>query len=133
MDRSAEFGAADRRAAGSLDPPCPYPGNEWRELPTKEQQKEERPRSATANRRHAACSVTPKPQPKKKRAVEMPGLREAWKAKGRLPTLPTSPLEISPKAGEIPTFPQRRRLRRMEKWETKSRFPTFPPPRFLSP
>jgi hypothetical protein len=35
----------------------------------------------------------------------MPGLWEAWKAKGRLPTLPTSPLEISPTAGEIPTFP----------------------------
>ena len=31
--------------------------------------------------------------------------------------------------GEIPTFPQLRRRRRMEKWKTKSRFPTFPPPR----
>src|SRR4051812_20916213 len=62
----------------------------------------------------------------------MPGLWKAWKAKGRLPTLPTSPLEISPKTGEIPTFPQLRRRRRMEKWKTKSRFPTFPPPRFLS-
>jgi len=45
-----------------------------------------------------------------KRAVEMPGLWKAWKAKGRLPTLSTSPLEISPKAGEIPTFPQLRRV-----------------------
>src|SRR5262245_39678967 len=62
----------------------------------------------------------------------MAGLWKAWKAKGRLPTLPTSPLEISPKGGEIPTFPQLRRRRRMEKWKTKSRFPTFPPPRFLS-
>jgi len=35
----------------------------------------------------------------------MPGLWKAWKAKSRLPTLPTSPLEISPKAREIPTFP----------------------------
>src|SRR6266576_3725987 len=58
----------------------------------------------------------------------MPGLWKEWKAKGRLPTLPTSPLEISPKDGEIPTFPQLRRRRRMEKWKTKSRFPTFPPP-----
>jgi hypothetical protein len=41
----------------------------------------------------------------KKRAVEMPGLWKAWKAKNRLPTLSTSPLEISPKGGEIPTFP----------------------------
>jgi hypothetical protein len=59
----------------------------------------------------------------------MPGLWKAWKAKGRLPTLSTSPLEILPKAGEIPTFPQLRRRGRMEKWKTKSRFPTFPPPR----
>jgi hypothetical protein len=62
----------------------------------------------------------------------MPGLWKAWKAKSRLPTLSTSPLGISPRAGEIPTFPQRRRRRRMEKWKTKSRFPTFPPPRLLA-
>src|SRR3954447_13792874 len=62
----------------------------------------------------------------------MPGLWKAWKAKGRLPPLPTSPLEISPKTGEIPTLPQLRRRRRMEKWKTKSRFPAFRPPRFLS-
>jgi len=59
----------------------------------------------------------------------MPGLWKAWKANGRLPTLSTRPLEISPKAGEIPTFPQLRRRGRMEKWKTKSRFSTFPPPR----
>jgi hypothetical protein len=35
----------------------------------------------------------------------MPGLWKEWKAKSRLPTLSTSPLEISPKGGEIPTFP----------------------------
>src|SRR5436853_7081735 len=64
--------------------------------------------------------------------MEMAGLWKAWKAEGRLPPLPTSPLGISPTAGEIPTFPQLRRRRRMEKWKTKSRFPTFPPPRFLS-
>src|SRR6266849_6550917 len=39
-----------------------------------------------------------------KRAVEMPGLWKAWKAKGRLPPLSTSPLEISPKGGAIPHF-----------------------------
>src|ERR1017187_4251496 len=59
----------------------------------------------------------------------MPGLWKAWKAKGRLPPLSTSPLGISPKAGEIPTFPQLRRRRRMEKCKTKNRFFTFPPPR----
>ena len=59
----------------------------------------------------------------------MPGLRKAWKAKSRLPTLSTSPLGISPTAGEIPTFPQLRLRGRMEKWKTKSMFPTFPPPR----
>ena len=68
-----------------------------------------------------------------KRAVEMPGLWKAWKAKGRLPPLSTSPLGISPKTGEIPTFPQLRRRGRMEKWKTKSRFSTFPPPPFLFP
>ena len=62
--------------------------------------------------------------------MEMPGLWKAWKAKSRLPPLSTSPLEISPKAGEIPTFPQLRR-RGMGKWKTKSRFSTFPPPRIL--
>jgi hypothetical protein len=57
-------------------------------------------------------------------------LWKAWKAKSRLPPLPTSPLEIPPKTGGIPTFPQCRRRRRLEKWKTKCRFPTFPPPRF---
>ena len=37
-----------------------------------------------------------------KRAVEMPGLWKAWKAKSRLPPLSTSPLEISPKAARFP-------------------------------
>ena len=32
----------------------------------------------------------------------MPGLWKAWKAKGRLPTLSTSPLGISPKAARFP-------------------------------
>jgi len=50
-----------------------------------------------------------------------------WKAKSRLPTLSTSPLGISPKDGEIPTFPQPTR-RGPEKWETKTRFSTFPSP-----
>jgi hypothetical protein len=59
----------------------------------------------------------------------MPELWKAWKAKNSLPPLSTSPLEISPKGGEIPTFPQLWRRGRMEKWKTKSRFPTFPPPR----
>src|ERR1035441_5837949 len=61
--------------------------------------------------------------------VENQALWKAWKAKSRLPPLSTSPLEISPKGGAIPTFPQLRRRGRMEKWKTKSRFPTFPPPR----
>jgi hypothetical protein len=59
----------------------------------------------------------------------MPGLWKEWKAKTKLPTLSTSPLEIPPGAGEIPTFPQLRRRGRMEKCKTKSRFCTFPPPR----
>jgi len=59
----------------------------------------------------------------------MPRLWKGWKAKGRLPPLSTSRLGISQKAGEIPTFPQLRRRRRLQKWKTKSRFSTFPPPR----
>jgi hypothetical protein len=55
----------------------------------------------------------------------MAGLRKAWKANSRLPTLSTNPLEISPKAGEIPTFPQLGGSG-MEKGKTKNRFPTFP-------
>ena len=76
---------------------------------------------------------------------------EKWKSKIRIPTFPpprmpaaqgkngrlhktldpSEPLEISPQDGEIPTFPRLRRRRRMEKWKTKRRFSTFPPPRFL--
>ena len=33
---------------------------------------------------------------------------------------------LAKKDGEIPTFPQLRRRRRMEKWKTKSRFSHFP-------
>src|ERR1700674_142865 len=57
-------------------------------------------------------------------------LWKAWKAKSRLPPLPTSTLEIPPTTGGIPTFPPCRRRRRMGKWETNTRFPTLPPPRF---
>jgi len=56
----------------------------------------------------------------------MPGLWKAWKAKGRLPTLSTSPLEISPKTGEIPTFPQLRRRRRDGKVENQKQVFHFP-------
>ena len=48
-------------------------------------------------------------KPERMRAVEMPGLWKAWKAKSRLPNLSTSPLEILPRAGKISTFPQLRR------------------------
>ena len=55
--------------------------------------------------------------------MEMPGLWKAWKAKRRLPPLSTSPLEISPKAGEIPIFPQ---LRRRGGWESGKPRAGFP-------
>jgi hypothetical protein len=58
--------------------------------------------------------------------VEVPGLWKAWKAKTGLPTLSTSPLEISPKGGEISTLPQLWRSG-LENWKTKGRFPSFPP------
>ena len=58
--------------------------------------------------------------------MEVPGLWKAWKAKGRLPTLPTSPLEISPKTGEIPTFPQLRRTKADGKVENQKQVSHFP-------
>src|ERR1019366_3060584 len=66
---------------------------------------------------------------RKERAVEMPGLWKAWKAKSRLPPLSTSPLEISPKGGAIPTFPQLRRRGgrgKVENQKQVSHFPTAP-------
>src|SRR5207245_597082 len=45
------------------------------------------------------------------------------KPKSRLPTLSTSPLEISPRAGEIPTFPQCRRRGRWKSGKPKAGFP----------
>ena len=41
MDRSAGFGAADRRAAGSIDAPRSHPGNERGKLSAEEQQEDE--------------------------------------------------------------------------------------------
>jgi hypothetical protein len=65
----------------------------------------------------------------------MAGLWKAWKTKSRFPTLPTSPLEISPEAGEIPTFPQLRRRGAEGKVENQKQvfhFPTAPCLLFLS-
>jgi hypothetical protein len=59
----------------------------------------------------------------------MPGLWKAWKAKGRLPTLSTSPLEISPTAGEISTFPTASATKadgKVENQKQVSHFPTAP-------
>ena len=55
--------------------------------------------------------------------MEMTGLWKVWKTKNRFPTLPTSPLEISPKGGEIPTFPQRRRRGPWKSGKPKAGFP----------
>ena len=56
----------------------------------------------------------------------MPGLWKAWKAKDRLPTLSTSPLEISPKAGEIPTFPTAPATKADGKVENQKQVSHFP-------
>jgi hypothetical protein len=61
-----------------------------------------------ASRSSTIVAASGGPASAEKRAVEMAGLWKAWKAKSRLPTLSTSPLEISPKGGEISTFPQLR-------------------------
>jgi hypothetical protein len=70
------------------------------------------------------------PQTAMKSTVEMPGLWKAWKAKSRLPTLSTSPLEISPKTGEISTFPQRRRRGPWKSGKPKAGFPLSHRPDF---
>ena len=75
----------------------------------------------------------------------MTGLWKEWQAKSRLPTLSTSPLEISPNsrrdshistAPASVTYPRRnsrqaknRKMWAVEKWKSKTRIPTFPPPR----
>jgi hypothetical protein len=56
----------------------------------------------------------------------MPGPWKAWKSKGGFPTLSTAPWK-SRKQREISTFPQPG-FAALEKWKTKSRFPTFPQP-----
>ena len=63
MDRSAWFGAAERRVAGSVDAPRPYPGDERKKLPAPEQQAKEAPRANVAPhhgdyRDNAACFDT---------------------------------------------------------------------------
>jgi len=70
----------------------------------------------------------------------MAELWKAWKTKSRFPTLSTAPWK-SRKGGEIPTFPQlrlflvklkiectKKNLKAVEKWKSKNRIPTFPPP-----
>jgi hypothetical protein len=56
----------------------------------------------------------------------MPVPWKAWKSKSGFSTLSTAPWK-SRKQHEIPTFPQPG-FAALEKWKTKSRFPTFPAP-----
>jgi hypothetical protein len=56
----------------------------------------------------------------------MPGPWKEWKSKSSFPTLSTAPWK-SRKQREIPTFPQPS-FAALEKWKTKTRFSTFPPP-----
>jgi len=60
------------------------------------------------------------------RAVEMPGPWKEGESKNGFPPLSTAPWK-SREEREIPTFPQPG-FAALEKWKTKSRFPTFPPP-----
>src|ERR1700687_1953913 len=80
---------------------------------------------------------------KKRNAVEKAARWKPWKTKSRFPTATTVPWKSRPHR-EIPTFPPRLlfppRLTKqqeriliwaVEKWKSKSRIPTFPPPRKL--
>jgi hypothetical protein len=71
----------------------------------------------------------PKPETRQKESCGNGGAVESVESQKQASPSFHSPLEISPKAGEISTFPQLRRKQAVEKWKTKSRFPTFPPPR----
>ena len=62
----------------------------------------------------------------RKRAVEMPGLWKAWKAKSRLPPLSTAPWKSRQRQARFPHFHSSGDYA-VEKWKTKPRFPTFPP------
>ncbi len=62
-----------------------------------------------------------------KRAVEMPGLWKAWKAKSRLPPLSTAPWKSRQEQARFPTFPQLRREAgggKVENQKQVSHFPT---------
>ena len=62
----------------------------------------------------------------RKRAVEMPGPWREWKSKSSFSTPSTVPWK-SRRGREIPTFPPPG-FADLEKWKTRSRFPTFPRP-----
>src|SRR5713101_1733803 len=63
---------------------------------------------------------------KRKRAVEMAGLWKAWKTKSRFSPLSTAPWESRQKQARFPHSHSSGDYA-VEKWKTKSRFPTFPP------
>src|SRR5436190_24327322 len=63
---------------------------------------------------------------KRKRAVEMAGLWKAWKTKNRLPPLSTAPWKSRQRRARFPHSHSSGDYA-VEKWKTKSRFPTFPP------
>ena len=84
--------------------------------------------AARAESQDAAAGAKPENSMRAKRGGNAGAVESVESQKQAFPSF-HEPLEISPTAGEIPTFPPRRRRRRMGKWKTKNRFPTFPPPR----
>jgi hypothetical protein len=70
--------------------------------------------------------VAPKPETRQKESCGNGGAVESVESQKQASPSFHSPLEISPKAGEIPTFPQLRRLRRgkVENQTQVSHFPT---------
>jgi hypothetical protein len=93
---------------------------------------DERHGSGAANAENQTGVAVPLPGIGRSMRCGNDGSVESVESPTQASPLSTSPLGISPTPGQIPTFPQRRRRRRMEKGKTKSRFPTFPPPRLLS-
>ena len=56
--------------------------------------------------------------------MEMTGLWKAWKAKGRLPTLPTAPWKSRHRQARFPHSHSSGDYA-VEKWKSKNSFPTF--------
>ena len=100
-------------------------------IPSYRVEEAKKKQQAEARWKRQRSELPARPNPTRRELWKCRGCGKRGKPKAGFPLFPRAPWK-SRQSGEIPTFPQLRRRRRMEKWKTKSRFPTFPPPLFLS-